>query len=167
MAGNSHDRQDAPRPGATHEERDINVLAVGALGLFLVVLCVGSTILLIGLFKYFNARANSRQVPVEHAVEMPGAIPQPKLQVHEREDLKKFRAGEDRILSSYGWVDRDKGVVRLPIERAMDLLAERDLPHRQGAAPASAAADVSVPTESGLGPKMLLPGGPLAEEKRK
>ncbi|HUP02961.1 MAG TPA: hypothetical protein VMU19_03150 [Bryobacteraceae bacterium] len=167
MAGNSHNRQDAPMPGATHEERDINVMAVSGLALFLVVLCVGSTILLIGLFKYFTARENARQVPVEHAVEMPGTIPQPKLQVHEHDDLLKFRAEEDQILTSYGWVDRDKGIVRIPIDRAIDLLAQRNLPHRDAAAPESAAAGVTVPTESGLGQKMIVPGGPLAEEKGK
>ena len=163
MAANNHGRQDAPQPGATHEERDINVLAVGGLGLFLIVLCVGSTLALVGLFRYFSAREASRQVPVETPVmQERGLIKQPELQVHEREDLKQIRAAEDQILGSYGWVDRDKGIVRLPIDRAIDLLAGKNLPHRQGPAPASAAAGVSVPTESGLGARMMPSGGPLA-----
>lgn len=164
MAGNSHDRNDAPPPGATQEERDINVLAVGGLGLFLIVLCVGSTILLLGVFKYFSSREAARQGTTEQAAQTPGMIQEPKLQVHEREDLKQIRDAEDQILGSYGWVDRDKGIVRIPIDRAIDLLAQQNLPHRQGPAPDSAAAGVSVPTESGLGQKMLLPGGPLAAE---
>jgi hypothetical protein len=164
MAGNNHEH-DAPPPGAKQEEKDVNVLAVGLFGVCLAVLCIGTVILLIGLFRYFNNLEAARQVPVEApAAAMPGLIPQPNLQVHPREDLKQMRAREDQILSTYGWVDKNKGVVRIPIDRAMDLLAQRNLPSRQGPAPDSAAAGVSVPTESGLGPKMIPPGGPLAME---
>jgi hypothetical protein len=34
-------------------------------------------------------------------------------------------------LQSYGWIDQQKGVVRIPIERAMELTAERGLPVRK------------------------------------
>jgi DNA-binding GntR family transcriptional regulator len=39
-------------------------------------------------------------------------------------------AAETAILHSYGWVDRDAGIVRIPIERAIEILAERGLPTR-------------------------------------
>jgi hypothetical protein len=45
----------------------------------------------------------------------------------------------------------------------MDMLVERSLPVRKEE-PAPSAGNVSVPTESGLGPKMQAPGGPLAGE---
>jgi hypothetical protein len=32
---------------------------------------------------------------------------------------------------TYGWIDRNGGVVRLPIDRAMDLVLERGLPQQQ------------------------------------
>jgi hypothetical protein len=167
MAGNNHEH-DAPPPGATQEEKDVNVLAVGLFGVCLAALCIGTVILLIGLFRYFNGLEASRQVPVEApAAAIPGVPAQPKLQEHPQQDLKQMRAEEDQILSSYGWVDREKGIVRLPIGRAMELLAQRNLPFRQGPAPDSAAAGVSVPTESGLGRKMIPPGGPLAVETQK
>jgi len=41
-----------------------------------------------------------------------------------------MRADENKILSSYDWVDRDHGVVRIPIERAIEILADRGLPMR-------------------------------------
>jgi hypothetical protein len=163
MAGNNHEH-DAPPPGATEERKDVNVFAVGLFGVCLAVLCIGTVILLIGVFRYFDKLETSRQAPAEApTAAMPGLIPQPKLQVYPREDLKQMRAREDQILSTYGWVNKDKGVVRIPIGRAMDLLAQRNLPWR-GPAPDSAAAGISVPTESGLGPKMIQPGGPLAVE---
>ncbi len=38
------------------------------------------------------------------------------------------RAASERALSSWGWVDREKGIVRIPIERAMEIVAEEDRP---------------------------------------
>jgi hypothetical protein len=39
-----------------------------------------------------------------------------------------MRAEEDASLNSYGWVDKEQGVVHIPIERAMDTVVERGLP---------------------------------------
>jgi hypothetical protein len=54
--------------------------------------------------------------------------PGPRLQTSARADLARFRAHEEQTLNSYGWIDRNKGLVRIPIERAMNLLAQRGLP---------------------------------------
>jgi hypothetical protein len=78
-----------------------------------------------------------------------------------------MRAAEDKILNGYGWVDREHGVARIPIDRAIDLLAQRGLPARPQNEPQSAASGVTVPTESGLGAKLQQPGGPLAGELTK
>jgi hypothetical protein len=55
---------------------------------------------------------------------------QPELQVDPATDLRSYLAAEEQILNSYGWVDRDRGVVRIPIGRAMDLLLSRGVPVR-------------------------------------
>ena len=39
-----------------------------------------------------------------------------------------MRADEDQIINQYAWIDPDKGVVRIPVDRAMDLVLERGLP---------------------------------------
>ena len=75
-------------------------------------------------------------------------FPQPQLQTTPSMDLRTVRAAEEETLKSYGWVDKSNGVVRVPIERAMELLARRGLPARKSAPEQSG---VSVPTESGLG----------------
>jgi hypothetical protein len=54
--------------------------------------------------------------------------PAPRLQVTNADDLHLFRAKETAIVNSYGWVDKNAGVVRLPVDRAMELVAERGLP---------------------------------------
>ncbi len=72
----------------------------------------------------------------------PGDItkfPQPRLESNERLEINDFRMQEEQTLNSYGWVDQQAGVVRIPIDRAMELLAQRGLPTRPqaGAAPPS------------------------------
>lgn len=54
----------------------------------------------------------------------------PRLQLAPDVDLQAFRAREDAELNSYGWIDRTAGVVRIPIDRAMELIAQRGLPAR-------------------------------------
>jgi len=55
-------------------------------------------------------------------------FPKPVLEHSEQtqytEELKK----ENEVLGSYDWVDQKNGVVRIPIDKAMDLLAQRGLP---------------------------------------
>ena len=55
----------------------------------------------------------------------PTAMPSPPLQNEPSRDLAAFRAGKRAILGEYAWIDRDHGVVRIPIERAMSLLIAR------------------------------------------
>src|SRR5437016_5160302 len=54
----------------------------------------------------------------------------PSPDVNSGEALRNLRATENAQLNTYGWVDRKNGVIRIPIERAMDLLLERGLPVR-------------------------------------
>ena len=56
--------------------------------------------------------------------------PQPRLLVNEPLNLKTFREHEHDVLTTYGWADRSAGKVRIPIDRAKDLLIERGLPVR-------------------------------------
>ena len=79
------------------------------------------------LFQYFSSRESVRLAP-----EYPLAAgqetrvpPEPRLQTDPRADLRELRAAESAILDNYAWVDKSAGVVRIPIQRAMDLLALR------------------------------------------
>lgn len=60
--------------------------------------------------------------------------PAPVLQTDPRGDLARFRADETRKLNSAGWIDRDNGIVRIPVARAMQLLSQRGLSGWPGAA---------------------------------
>ena len=52
----------------------------------------------------------------------------PQLEITPRDDLQRFQSSEAQLAQSYGWIDRSKGTVRIPISRAMQLLAQRGLP---------------------------------------
>jgi hypothetical protein len=67
-------------------------------------------------------------------VEVPEQPPLPRLQQRPAEDMQAYRDEQRGALESYGWVDRNAGVVHIPIEEAMRLLAERGLPARAGEA---------------------------------
>jgi hypothetical protein len=55
-------------------------------------------------------------------------FPAPQLETNERTELNNIRLREENVLSSYDYVDKNAGTVRIPIDRAMDLLVERGLP---------------------------------------
>jgi hypothetical protein len=152
MAGNNKHR-------AGFEETDVNVVAVGKFGLALLLVTILAMALLVGVFNYFKASEGGQAATVDPAK----VFPHPQLEKTPILDLMAVRAAEEQVLNSYGWVDQQKGVVRIPIAQAMELVVKKGLPVRATAPPG--AEGVSMPTESGLGPKMQPPGGPLGEGK--
>jgi hypothetical protein len=71
--------------------------------------------------------------------------PAPRLQVNPARDMAELRLAEDRILLDYGWVDRQKGIARIPIDRAMAILAAKGRPR----APAPVAPPAPAPRVEG------------------
>jgi hypothetical protein len=125
---------DAPESGANdvhHEESDINVRAVVRSGLALVGVAVVVHLSIWLLFSIFERRDAQRNLPAPLAAEEPRVPPAPRLQVTPRLDLQELRAQEDAVLNSYAWVDRDAGVVRIPVSEAMKLVLQRGLPSRE------------------------------------
>lgn len=59
-----------------------------------------------------------------------------------REGFKAFGAQEDEILSQYKWKDKEKGLVQIPVERAMDLVAQEAAHSAEAAKPASSKTEV-------------------------
>ena len=119
---------DDSKPGSGNYERTdaaFKPLAMLALALIALVVVVGFAMKL--LFHALDPiDADARQAV--HALDVQSAPPAPNLQAQPPVDLAEFRARQEQILTTYAWIDRDKGVVRIPIERAIDLVAERGLP---------------------------------------
>lgn len=87
-----------------------------------------------------NAPVDTRKLPEGYEDYLKKNFPAPQLEINERNQLDKVRIGEEETLGSYGWVDEKAGTVRIPIERAMELVAQRGLPVR---AQSAAAPEVS------------------------
>jgi hypothetical protein len=87
-----------------------------------------------GVFRYFELRENAGQEPrnAGASVNAGKLPPEPNLIYNENEagNLQQIRGGEELLLNGYSWVDRQHGVVRIPIGRAIDLLGERGIPPR-------------------------------------
>jgi len=110
-----------------------------------VLLCI---LLLRGVYVFLDHREKASQPPVNPLVTnvptdtrhiAPGypqrVFPNPKLEEDERGQLNGILLQEEKALYSYGWIDEKAGTVRIPIDRAMDLIVQRGLPVRpQGAA---------------------------------
>jgi hypothetical protein len=59
-------------------------------------------------------------------------FPTPRLQGDDgNQDTADLHAREDLLLENFSWIDRSKGTVRIPVARAMELIAQRGLPVHQ------------------------------------
>jgi hypothetical protein len=118
-------------PDAGHEHSDANVWVIVKFGLWLaisaVVISAGMG-LLFGLFVK-ESEQTTQEFPL--AVDQEPRLPTPpRLQPFPVNEFYEFRQHEDAILKNYGWVDKEAGVVRMPISEAMRLAVERGLPAR-------------------------------------
>jgi len=108
-------------PAVSHELSDVNVRGVLYFALWLTVVAIVIHIAIWLLYEYFAARQKG-PLTIPH---QPAATPvaKPQLQVQPESELSQLRSSEEQILRNYGWIDREKGIVRIPIERAMDIIA--------------------------------------------
>jgi hypothetical protein len=124
-------------PEVHHEHSDVNIRAILGFGGGLIVVAAVIHLLIYVLFGFFVQREQlkvRREYPL--AVEQDRRLPpEPRLQTDPRQDLADLRAKEDEQLGSYGWVDKNAGVVRIPIDAAIKLTLERGLPSRQASKP--------------------------------
>jgi hypothetical protein len=160
--------QNGPRRG--YERSDADVRSLLKFGFSLMLILVAVLISMRWMFFYF---AKSQQLgppasPFENARVLP---PKPRLQPAPRLDLQTYCEAQWQELNTYGWVDPHNEVVRIPVDRAMDLIVGRGLPARQAAtgAPGRARAQgpVSMPEANDLqGPCGYLVKSPAREEKK-
>jgi hypothetical protein len=139
-------------PEIGFEHQDLSPRGVYA---FLLVLAVGVILVVLLLFAIYHAmdayerKHQPSQSPLvqqgqaDTRVVSPNnidAFPQPRLEGNERLEINRFLVQEEQTLNSYDWVDQKAGVVRIPIDRAMQLIAQRGLPTtpKAGTAPAAA-----------------------------
>jgi hypothetical protein len=131
---NERDTTAGNRGAAAHEPNTVNIPGVVKFLAWLSVVIVIAALLMWGLLHYFDARKAQEappSSPLATGVRLP---PEPRLQGapgsagSPAEDIRQFREREDQALDSYGWIDRQNGVIRIPIEQAKQLILQRGLP---------------------------------------
>jgi hypothetical protein len=110
------------------EEHSTDVSFSGILktGVVLLVVAVVVHLLMWVLFDFFNsheAKVDPKPSPMFQKNQNP---PEPILQTSPPQELQSFRTSEKENLDNYGWVNPEKGVVRIPISEAMKLVIERE-----------------------------------------
>jgi hypothetical protein len=113
-----------------HETRDVNARGLMWFAFGLVVVAVVLHLGLAGLYRLFKHKHPSPEAASRIELQPEMVAPQPRLQTNPVMGMEQFRAAEEAKLNGYAWIDRKSGIVRIPIDRAMDLLAERGLPAR-------------------------------------
>lgn len=116
--------------GYEHSDVSARPVLIAAIGLAVSV--VVTVVLMLVLINFFASRESLQSAPANPLAGAYGlkAPPEPRLQTAPVDDLVALRAAEKDALTSYGWIDREGGVARIPIERAMELLVKRGVPAR-------------------------------------
>ena len=128
-------------PDVAHESSDVNVRAILAFAVGLVVISVVIAVLMAWMFDFMEGRAAAGDTAISPlarpATQMPttttgspsfGNAPGPQLLVDEPAALRKLREMEDERLQTYGWIDEKAGTAHMPIAEAKKLLLQRGLP---------------------------------------
>ena len=117
-------------PEVVHEESDVNVRAILGFGAGLLALGLVVHVFLFWLQGFYASqtrRAETIVYPMA-AGRQDQLPPEPRLQDNPQQDLRELRAAQTSALAGYEWVDKDAGVVRIPIDEAMRIVVERGLP---------------------------------------
>ncbi len=123
-----------------YEHSDLSALAI--LGFLAGLALVGLVmhIILAGMFSYLDTYTKRHELAANPlapttTVDLRNPTPQvanefplPRLETSELGQLDDKRLEEERVLNTYGWVDQNAGVAHIPIDRAMQLIAQRGLP---------------------------------------
>lgn len=115
---------------AGHELSDLSSKHIALFGLSLAVLLIGVVLVTYILHEHYSAVQTRTQAPPSPLASAREPTPEPRLLVTPGQDLKTLRAAEESILKTYGWIDRKNGIVRIPVDRAIEILAQRGLPAR-------------------------------------
>ncbi len=118
------EKNTADSTNAGHELSEVDIRGIAWSGAGL-----AAGTIVVCFFVYFLLRFMTTIHPIAQAPLHPP--PEPRLQEHPWEEYQNLKTSELNQLHSYQWVNKRDGVVRIPIDRAMDLLLERGLPTRK------------------------------------
>ena len=126
-----HHSPEGNHPETLHEISTVQVKPIILFAVILAITALASFATVKILLDYMNfnyTRTDTQLSPLANPDQLP---PTPRLEVASGQYLKELRAREGTSLKGYYWVNKDLGVVGIPVERAIELLAQRGLPARE------------------------------------
>ena len=114
-------------PTSGYEKRDVSLSTILRWVIFLFAFVGVCAFLAWVSYVIFLPKGKDRLAiePVSPTDQRP---PSPVLQAYPKTEMHQFRAQENAAVTSYGWANKEKTEVRIPINHAVELLAERGLP---------------------------------------
>lgn len=145
---------DTEHMGATkYEKRDVNIRPVAIVTAAIILASFAVMVPVRLLFAYFKGHEAAQQTAPTSLTrgQVAEEVPEPRLEPIIGQTLAETRKREREKLTTYGWVDKSSGVVRIPIDRALELTASAGLPSRAGAEPYNQFAPTNRGTEGAGG----------------
>jgi hypothetical protein len=138
-----------PHPPAGHEPDTVASRGVVIFLAGMAIAAVAVSILIWGVFRLLasDAKSEDRPLPPNVAQALKRVPPAPRLEDRPLALRERLNAQETERLGSYGWVDKSAGTVHIPIERAIDLVAQRGIPDTPPGSATSPTVDAAAPVE--------------------
>ncbi|MBK9166098.1 MAG: hypothetical protein IPM24_01400 [Bryobacterales bacterium] len=113
-----------------HETTDISVGAVSRSGLVLAGGVVIVMMLMWFLFDVYGAQVRaSQEGPQPSTLDNPQVMPpEPRLQALPRVEWSEYKVRQKALVEGYQWIDQQQGMVRIPVDRALEIVAREGLP---------------------------------------
>lgn len=118
-----------------YQDRDIQIRPILIFGVVTTLFTIATFWGIHAMFIRINAREALADQPLATTERF--LPPEPTLQVREEVDLQAIKIKEHAMLTEYRWMDRAKGTVVIPVERAMALALERGFPVRDVISPSN------------------------------
>jgi hypothetical protein len=117
--GHGHSTSPDPHGGPGYETTDASTKGILFFGVFLVAFVAIVILSMLALYQVFvkNREPDRQEYTLKNNV---------------YQDLKALRTHETEVLDDYGWVDRKAGIVRVPIDKAIDMVVKNGVPKGKG-----------------------------------
>ena len=134
-----HEADDGESASTAYETRDVKIRPLAVFIAGITVMAIATYLVVYLVIRLFSAQAANQDAQIQPVAGQaqpaaPGEErlpPEPRIQANPAADLKTLRDQEDVMLTTYGWVDARAGVVRVPIDVAMQQVLKDGLPARQ------------------------------------
>ena len=162
-------RDDGQSENKAYETRDVKIRPLVVFVAGLAIAIIASYLVVFGVFRLFNTREATKDATADPAAVQRAALTdeqrlpaQPRIQANPSGEYQLLWQQEEHVLTTYGWVDRPAGLVRIPVDQAMKLVVEEGLPVRQSATASPATGTPAIPAPQGA--KIALP--PTTAQKK-